>query len=125
MSLLDEEISLPENSADFKLLKEKLIVLGVRDRPEVWYTVASHIQKLDSTVTKCSYAYLVNAARKLLINEVAQEEKVLAGLQIEAKLKEATERASHAFKEAEASNGRDHEIPEADGSDLSARAHRL
>lgn len=121
-------VSLPVNAEEFEAMK-MLLRTGyeVLDQPEVWYTVASHIQAQKAWETTIKIQELANVARKVIINRVAQDQKEIEGVKIQAKLALAMEKAANEFRQEEARNIERivPEIPEADGSDVSDRTHRI
>lgn len=121
-------ISLPVNVEEFEAMKS-LLKAGYEfpDQPEVWYTIASHIQSKKAWETTVEIKELANVGRKVIINRIAQDQKEIEGAKIQAKLALAMEKAANEYREEEARNPSRivPQIPEADGSDVSDRTHRI
>lgn len=117
---------LPVTEAEFLLLKENLTQYhGVTDKPEVWYTIASHIQSQKPSQVTITLKELANVGRKVIINQVAQDQKLIEADKIQRKLEEVALKVAIEAKQEERNRERTLEVPEPDGSDVSDRTHRL
>lgn len=119
---------LPQTKEELESLKLILVhAFGLEDKPENWYRVSSELQATAPTSTHKSYRKLVNVARRIRSNEIAQNEKIIAGTAINAKLEATIKRL--ADEEAQKANidepGPLSPISEPDGSEMSDRTHRI
>lgn len=90
---------LPKNTEDLLRLKVTMTnSYGLKDSPEVWYTIASQISSTPSTKIRKSYGSMVNAAKRLDINKVAQGLKEHIIQEHEAKIIKITENIVNAPK---------------------------
>lgn len=123
------DFNLPENAEQFLAMKVHLISsYGVKDQPEVWYTIASHIQAQKAWGVIGNWQEFANVGRKVIINRQAQDQKEIEGAKIQAKLEEAAKKVADALKAEQEANGKPETvltIPEPDGSNLSDRTHRI
>lgn len=80
---------LPETKEELERMRETLIqYFGVDEAPETWYTVYSEITGTCRTNMRRSLKELANVARRLHVNQIVQDHKVLASEAIRAKLEE-------------------------------------
>lgn len=83
---------LPEHPKDWARLKFILSNhFGVKDDPITWYCVASQVTGTPPDKIKITYASLVNRAKRLNVNELAQDQKIIAGHEITRRMKEVQE----------------------------------
>lgn len=84
---------LPRTENEFLDLKAKLIhYFDVQDRPDIWMTVCGQMTSLAPVKTRISYQRLVNVAKRLDINGVVHNQKVLENGKLMARLKELTDK---------------------------------
>lgn len=121
------DFDLPTNAEQFEEMKKVMINFGTEDQPEVWYTIASHIQAAKAWQTRMLFQELIDVGRKVIINRVAQDQKVIEGAKIQAKLEEAAKRVVDAIKAEEEKNPTRiiPFFPEADGTDVSDRTRSI
>lgn len=82
-------ITLPRTEAEFLKLKQTLIDLyDLEDSPEIWHTVCGAITSTPAWRLKKPILDIVNPAKRLKVNKVAHDQKMLAYEQVELKLKE-------------------------------------
>ncbi len=94
---------MPETESEYLRLKEVLLqYFGVEDTSYVWVTVAGLVQNTKPTSIRKSYGSIANGAKRLKVNAIAQDQKVLAGKALEAKLKELAEKMVKESERAEA-----------------------
>lgn len=93
---------LPRSDEEFKQMKEILIqAYGLEDHPSVWYTVASQLVSGPPTSLRRSYENIANAAKKLNIAALAQEQRTIAMQELDDRLMKKTEETIGAFKKEE------------------------
>lgn len=69
---------LPETEGDIKKIKEIFTqAFGLEDSPQVWYTVFANMASIKSTSVRVPYASLVNIAKRLTINKILQDQKII------------------------------------------------
>lgn len=84
---------LPIDTQDWVRLKAILAEFyGVTDQPEFWATVAGHVASTPSYMSRRSYAFLSTVAKRLTVNAAAQQVRVQAGRELEARLAEAVKK---------------------------------
>lgn len=67
---------LPQTEEELVALRDTLIrFYGLEDKVEVWYTIAGQISAARPTQIRKPYAHLVNAAKRLKTNTLAQRLK--------------------------------------------------
>lgn len=94
---------LPRNETEFDNLKRVLHkYYSLEDDPTTWITVSGQITGVPPTSVRKSYGSLANAARRLRINQVAHQKKLVEIEKIELRLKEATEKLAKDLAEKEA-----------------------
>lgn len=121
-------MDLPLTLEAFEEMKQSLIKdYQTPDQPEVWYTIASHIQAAKAWTVSIPLKELADVGRKVIINKVAQDQKVIEAAKIQVKLEEAAKKVADAIKAEEEANPTRPvpEIPEPDGSDVHDRTHRI
>lgn len=90
---------LPTDHDEYLSFKQALHhYFGLDDNDHVWMTVASQIHSNPPTSLYRSYGKIANAAKRLKVNAIAQDQKLLALSNLETKLREKAEKLS---KEAE------------------------
>lgn len=79
---------LPTNEEEYLNFQQDLIqYFGLEDNDHVWITVASQIHATPPTSLYRSYGKIANAAKRLKVNAIAQDQKLLAVGNLEHKLK--------------------------------------
>lgn len=79
---------LPTNEDEYENFQQDLIqYFGLEDNDHVWITVASQIHATPPTSLYRSYGKIANAAKRLKVNAIAQDQKLLAVGNLEHKLK--------------------------------------
>lgn len=89
---------LPTNHDEYLRFKQTLHhYFGLDDNDHVWITVASQIHANPPTSLYRSYGKIANAAKRLKVNAIAQDQKLLAlenlHTKLETKAKEIAEKA--------------------------------
>lgn len=85
-------------------LKMKYIMIqayGLEDRPAIWAVIASSLQNVKKTKLRIGYGFLINPARRLSIDGIAEAQKRLAYREIEAMLEKKTKETADALKSEE------------------------
>jgi len=90
---------LPQTKEEFEKIKSILIsTYDLEDTPQVWYTVASHMTALHPQKIKQSYEAMANVAKRMKINGVLQDQKILAEQELRAKMEELAKKAAEEAK---------------------------
>lgn len=99
---------MPITAEEWARLKSILVThFKVKDDPIVWYSLASQVTGTKPTLIHKAYIHYANAAKRLEINELAQDQKKIAGLEISRNLKlQAQEMIDKATKESMDEPGR-------------------
>lgn len=85
---------LPQTFDQWAKLKAILhIHYGVPDEPLSWAAIAGQITSLEATCMRKSYQSLANAAKRLKVNQVAHDLKMIAYQENEANLKAKLQKA--------------------------------
>lgn len=100
---------LPTNEVEFEALKKLFIkVYSLEDALPVWITVAGQITSTPAHKIRKSHASIVNAAKRLRINAIAHNQKMLAMTELENRLRIASEKLVDELKN---SNPTDPDLP--------------
>lgn len=84
---------LPTTEEEFVKLKDTLMLyFGVEDSQVGWITVASEIQNTKTASLRKRYSLYANAAKKIEINGMCENQKRLEGAKLSARLKEIAEK---------------------------------
>lgn len=93
---------LPETKEELDQLKSILTqFFGLEDEPAVWATVCGQITSTEATSVRKSYRSMVNAAKRLRINLIANNEKVIAYAALKRRLEETTLKVVNELKKEE------------------------
>ncbi len=92
---------LPSDEWEYDDLKGILIkYFGLKqDDPKTWLTVAGHIQSTPTYKMTCSYGLLANVAKRLTVNKLAQEHKILETARLNALLQAKMEEEAKRMQE--------------------------
>ncbi len=116
---------MPSTPEEFEKTKSILInYFGLDDRPDIWLTVCGQLTGTKATSIRKPYKDLANAAKRLNINLVAHNKKLVAISELNAKLELVAKQMAdeEALKnEPEASAGNGH----GSGEDLQGWTHPL
>lgn len=92
---------LPMNETEFDLMKYRFIqYFGLLDDPNTWMTVGGQITSTKPTSIRKSYGAMVNAAKRhMYVNPVAHHQKILAGKELERRIRALQEQVDAKEKE--------------------------
>jgi hypothetical protein len=94
---------LPQTPEEFDRIKKILIeTYNLEDSPQVWYTVASHMASTHPAEIKRSYEALANIAKRMKINGILQDQKLLAEKALKDKMEELAKKAAEEAQKLEA-----------------------
>lgn len=93
---------LPRTHEEYNALKGTLHrYYGLEDDPQIWSIVANQVQSPKATSIRIPYASIVNATKRFYMNAVAQDHKMIAYKEINARLERITKQAAEDFKREE------------------------
>lgn len=107
---------LPESQAE--LVRLKFILSGafsLEDKEQTWAAVLGQITSTPAHKMRKSYATLANAARRMTVNAIAQEEKMRMVNSLQARLQKAAEEMTAKMNEEEKNDQTSEIISQAHG----------
>lgn len=115
---------LPRNMDEYSSMQVILLqYYGLKDDPMVWAIVADRVQSPKPTSIRISYRSIVNPTKRVFTNKVAQDFKLLAYAEINARLEAQAKETAEVMKREEQRKIEDQLTHAEPGSDNHIKPH--